>query len=451
MDKTNTASSNSQSANTDSRRGFLKKGALAAAAAATLKTPVYGQNQAPSPGRVIGANDRISVGFVGVGGQGFNAHVRNVKQYEGDNNTVAVAVSDVYNRRLERARDFLGLSADNAYEDYRKLIERKDIDAIFCATVDHWHSQVSIDALNSGKHVYCEKPMTRYLDEAFAVYDVVKKTGKTFQIGSQYCSAAQYHKAAELVRAGMVGAPVLGQASYCRNNPDGEWNYGIDDTSTPENINWKRWLGKVSERPFSADSYHRWRKYYPYCAGILGDLLAHRIHPLMIASGNPEFPVRVASLGTRKITTDRDVHDNTQVLAEFPSGLSLLVIGSTVNEQGLPDMFRGHEATIYFGGSRVELRPERPFADEIDPEEYDNLEPGVSVPAHHADFFNGIRTGKPTNGNIDLAVKVQTVISMAEMAARLGYTLHFDEKTRQMTTGDNRVIQPITYGSVPLS
>ena len=114
-------------------------------------------------------------------------------------------------------------------------------------------------------------------------------------------------------------------------------------------------------------------------------------------------------------------------------------------------MFRGHEATIYFGGSRVELRPERPFADEIDPEEYDNLEPGVSVPAHHADFFNGIRTGKPTNGNIDLAVKVQTVISMAEMAARLGYTLHFDEKTRQMTTGDNRVIQPITYGSVPLS
>ena len=201
MDKTNKASSNSQSANTDSRRGFLKKGALAAAAAATLKTPVYGQNQAPSPGRVIGANDRISVGFVGVGGQGFNAHVRNVKQYEGDNNTVAVAVSDVYNRRLERARDFLGLSADNAYEDYRKLIERKDIDAIFCATVDHWHSQVSIDALNSGKHVYCEKPMTRYLDEAFAVYDVVKKTGKTFQIGSQYCSAAQYHKAAELVRA----------------------------------------------------------------------------------------------------------------------------------------------------------------------------------------------------------------------------------------------------------
>src|SRR5262245_54098644 len=115
------------------RRTFIKQTAFAAAAAATagsiLKTPVYGQNQAPAPGRVIGANDRITVGYVGVGGQGM-AHVRSQKTHAHENNIVQAAVCDVYQKRLDAARAFVGLDEASAYQDHRKLLERKDIDAV---------------------------------------------------------------------------------------------------------------------------------------------------------------------------------------------------------------------------------------------------------------------------------------------------------------------------------
>ena len=244
---------------------------------------------------------------------------------------------------------------------------------------------------------------------------------------------------------------MLAQDSYCRNNPDGEWNYEIDPALTADTVDWQTWLGPVSDRPFSPDQYHRWRKYYAYCAGILGDLLAHRIHPLLIATGNPEFPTRVTCLGTRQVTPDRDVPDNTQLLAEFPSGLSMVVLGSTINEQGLDQVVRGHEATLYFGGNTVELRPERPFADLVDREVYENVEPGVSIPAHIGNFFDAIRTGDAPNGNIDLAIRAQTIISLAEMSERLGMMMHFDAETRTITTGDGRTIDPITYGTLELS
>ncbi|MXW63974.1 MAG: Gfo/Idh/MocA family oxidoreductase [Bacteroidetes bacterium SB0662_bin_6] len=441
-----------------SRREFVKKGALGAAAMLAGYTPAMAKTpqrktivHKPAPATVLGANDRLNIGFIGVGGQGYNAHIGTIDNHGAEFNAAGVAVCDVFNKRRDRAAERLGLTDADTYDDYRALLERDDVDAVFIGAVDHWHSAIATDAMDAGKHVYCEKPMTRYLHEAFDIYDKTMETGKIFQIGSQYCTEGKWHRAAEMIQAGMIGPLVLGQDSYCRNNPDGEWNYGIDEDSSPENIDWASWLGPVSDRPFSADEYHRWRKYYPYCAGILGDLLAHRIHPLMIATGAPEFPVRVASLGTRKVTPDRDVPDNTQVLAEFASGLTLLVIGSTVNEQGLGQVIRGHEGTLYFSGNSIELRPERPFADLVDQQMEENVEPGVSVPAHVENWLTSIRENTQPNGNIDLSIKAQTIICMAEMSDRLGEMLYFDEETRKMTTGGGREIEPITYGTLELS
>ena len=339
------------------------------------------------------------------------------------------------------------------------MLDRQDIDAIFIGTVDHWHAQIAIDAMDAGKHVYCEKPMTRYLDEGFKVHDAVKRTGQKFQIGSQFCTEGKWHKAAELIQAGKIGPLVLAQDSYMRNSPDGEWNYyELEPELQPgATIDWTNWLGPVSDRAFNPQHYHRWRKYYPYCAGILGDLLAHRIHPLLIATGNPEFPKRVVSIGNKKISDgnngpeDRDVNDNIQLLAEFPSGLCMLITGSSVNEQGLGQVIRGHEATLYFGGDTVELRPERPFADLVDQELHENIEPSVSIPAHIDNFFTAIRDDKQTNGNIDVAIRCQTIISMAEMSDRLGEMLYFDEATRKLTNGGGREIGSITYGTLELS
>ena len=451
----------SLSAADGSRREFIKSAATATAALAVtniFKTPVYGQNQAPSTGRVIGANDRIVVGFVGVGGQGM-AHVRSQKENAADTNIALAAVADVSKTRVREAKEYIGGDCQG-YDEYRKLLERKDIDAICCSTVDHWHTRVSVDSMKAGKHVYVEKPMTRYLGEAFEIYDTVRSTKKILQVGSQGCSDGKWHKAAELIRAGKIGQPVLGQGSYMRNAPKGEWNYDIKKWATNEDIDWKAWLGsQIKTRPdFNADHYFRWRKYYPYCAGLLGDLFPHKLHPYMLATGNPEFPTRVCSIGTRKIETDkvgghpmRDVPENVQLLAEFPSGYSLMICSSTVNQTGTQEMIRGHKASLYMAGNRVELKPEQPFAEDVDPESYDNIKPVESVAVHEKNWFDCIRSGKEPNAGIDLAVKVQTVISLAEISDRLSIMCVFDAKTRKVTTGDGKEVKVPTYGNMPLS
>ena len=220
-------------------------------------------------------------------------------------------------------------------------------------------------------------------------------------------------------------------------------------------------MGPIHKKiDFSADHYFRWRKYYPYCVGVLGDLLPHRLHPLMLATGKPEFPTRVVSVGNSVIGTDkntpdtppRDVDENVQLIAEFPSGMNLFLMSSTVNEVGVPEIIRGQHATLYVGNQQLELRPERPWSDEIDPEDFNNLSPGEAVPEHHKNFFNAIRTNTQPSANIDLALKVQTVVSLAEMSDRLNVMCVFNEKTRKVTTGSREYeIDALTYGTLPLS
>jgi predicted dehydrogenase len=441
------------------RRDFIRKTAVVAAAAAAtpfLRTPVYGQNQAPSA-NVVGANNRINVGVIGMGtGIGQN-HFLGIHQKANENNTKIVAASDVFNKRRDWAKQQAGLADADVNVDYRKLLERKDLDAVLIATHDPVHAQMTIDSLQAGKHVYCEKPMTRYLDEAFKVYDVVKKTGKVFQVGSQGCSAAGWHKCGEIIKAGKIGTLVWGQGYYCRNSIGGEWNYMIDGDSKAENIDWEKWLGPVKKRvPFSADHFHRWRKYYPYCSGLLGDLVPHRLHPLMVASGNPEFPVRVTSIATKNVLADkntpdtpiRDVPEHVQLLAEFPSGYMITVTCSTVNAKSPGFAIYGHKATMNIGssGERIELVPEREFSDEVDPETIMGLQP-EDIRVHEKNWFDCIRSGAVPNANIDLAIRVQTVISLAEMSDRMKVTCLFDEKSRKISDGSGKEIPVLTYGS----
>jgi len=446
------------------RREFIKRSAaVAAAVAATplLKTPIYGQNTAPSAG-VTGANGRIVVGFIGVGTQGFNAHVRQIKAHATENNVALAAVCDVWTKRVDQAKEFIGGDC-KGYDHYPKLLEQKDIDAVVIATHDPMHGRISMDALNAGKHVYCEKPLTRYLPEAFQVHDTVKKTGKILQVGSQGCSAAGWHKAAELISGGKIGALIWGQGYYCRNDPKGEWNIPIDEGAKADNVDWKQWLGQVKkDGPFNPEHYFRWRKYYPYCAGLLGDLIPHRLHPLVLATGKPEFPSRVVAIGTKNVHPDknperpapeRDVPEHLELIAEFPSGLSLVVAASTVNAKSPGFVIYGHKASLEIGnsGESVTLIPEKPFADEIDLERFDGLSPIEDFAVHEKDWFDSIRANKQPNANIDLAVKCQTVISLAEMSDRLKVACLFDEKTRKVTTDGGRELEPITYGTLPLS
>jgi predicted dehydrogenase len=323
------------------------------------------------------------------------------------------------------------------------------------------HAQISIDSLLAGKHLYCEKPMTRYLDEAFKVYDTVKSTGKIYQVGSQGCSAEGWHKCGELIQAGKIGTLVWGQGYYCRNSIGGEWNYPIEEETKAANIDWEKWQGNVKKRvPFNADYFHRWRKYYPYCAGLLGDLVPHRLHPLMLASGNPQFPVRVTSIATKNVhadkntpdTPERDVPEHVQLLAEFPDGYMITITCSTVNAKSPGFSIYGHKATMNIGssGEKIELVPEKEYADEIDPQPFSGLQP-EDIRVHEKNWFDCIRSNKQPNANIELAIRVQTVISLAEMSERYKMTCLFDEKTRKISDGSGKEMAAITYGTLPLS
>jgi predicted dehydrogenase len=446
-------------AGSDTRRDFIKKTATAAAAVAAtpfFRTPVYGQNQAPSA-NVAGANSRIAVGYIGVGNMG-TGHVRTQKAKANENNIVQLAVCDLSKHRVEEVKAIIGGDV-KGFTDYRQLLEQKDIDAVTIATVDHWHAKCTLDALNAGKHVYCEKPMTRYLGEAFEVHDTVKKTGKILQVGSQGTSDLKWHKAAEWIKAGKIGPVVMTQGSYMRNNPKGEWNYPIQTWATADDIDWKMWLGQVArKKDFSVDDYFRWRKYFPYCGGLMSDLVPHKAHPYLLATGNPEFPKRVACVGSKPVhsdkntpgTPERDVPEIIQIIAEFPSGTVMHITTSSVNEQGTQEMIRGHKASLTMAGNKVELKPERPFADEVDPETSEAFA-AESFEAHEKNWFDSIRANKQPNCGIDLAVRVQTIVSLAELSERENVMCLFDEKTRKVTTGDGREVKVPTYGWNELS
>ena len=436
--------------------------------AAKLTATKYPKGTVMATGRAIGSNDRIVVGFVGLGGQGTFGHLRGFVADGLSRNTKVNALCDAYDPYLERAKGIVVQGAEKGGDtnpfmtrDYRKLLERKDIDAVMIATPEHWHGQIAVHAMEAGKHVYCEKPMVRYVDEAFQVHDTAVRTKRVFQVGSQGCSDVKWHAAAKAIKEGRIGRMVMGQGSYCRNNPRGEWNYEIHADITQKNFDWDLWLGSAhkrawnvlgaapdgqqGERDDTGARFRRYRKYWDYSGGILGDLMPHKLHPFLIASGNPEFPTRVTSIGTNGIHgpgtshNDREVADTVQVLAEFPSGWSMLFVGSTVNEQGLPDLIRGDKGTIYFG-NEVEYKPERPYSEEMEGGRVDKADPALAkyapyenIPAHERNWLDCIRKGDVnTNGNIDLATKVQVIISLAEMSARLNRTMTFDAKTRKV-------------------
>jgi predicted dehydrogenase len=212
--------------------------------------------------------------------------------------------------------------------------------------------------------------------------------------------------------------------------------------------------------PFSADHFHRWRKYYPYCAGLLGDLVPHRLNPLMLASGNPEFPIRVTSVGSKNVhsdqytpdTVERDVPEHVTLTAQFPSGYMLTVTCSTVNAKSPGFVLYGHKATLNVAdqGQILEMLPEQPFTEEIDPMKLTGLQP-EDIRVHEKNWFDCIRANKQPNAGIDLAIRAQTVISLAEMAERLKMTCLFDEKTRKITDGTGKEVAAITYGTLELS
>lgn len=356
------------------RRGFLAnvgRGAALAGLGVTIAQQARAQvkptvekadPRAPKTGRLLKEEEIIGLGIIGVGGMG-SGHLGELLDMEKKGVKAQVrAISDVYERRkkgaVQRVKDAAGRDVE-AYTDYRKLLEREDIDAVIIATPDHWHAPASIDALAAGKDVYCQKPVTLTVEEAVMVRDKVFETGRVFQCGAQRSSEDFFWKARDFIKKGGIGKVLWAQADYSRNSsggPDnrgGEWNWHIDDDASDDPksgdgyVDWPQWLGPAPQRPFSKPRFFQFRKFWDYSGGIATDLLYHLLAPLTIAL-DAHAPERATGSGGIYVQKDdREVPDTFMMNLDYPDDFTIVMTSSMANQQALPLVIRGHFGTIY--------------------------------------------------------------------------------------------------------
>jgi predicted dehydrogenase len=429
------------------RRRFVKAGLVAAGA-----TVAYPNNVRT---RVLGANERINVGIIGVGGRGGDLLRWVMEVGKTSRPAQVVAVCDVYRKRVTKAKEASG--AELATLDYREILHRKEIDAVIIATPDHWHATMAIEAMKAGKDVYLEKPMTRTVEEAKAVYETQKATGRIVQVGSHTTSSDQWWKARKAIQDGMIGQLLMSQGSYHRNSREGEWNWPIDPGAGPDAsgdgfIDWKMWLGTAPERPFNADRFFRFRKYWDYSGGIATDLFYHVVAPLNICWGEAQFPQKVmASGGIYVFKDEREVPDTFHLVAEFPKGHSLVLSSSLANSQHIPGLIRGHEGTIMmvpdgrFEGKvkHITVTPEgivkKAFVEKYGKQEL-IIETGPRE-SHMENFLGCIKSREKPVLDALTAYKAMTTIGMAVQSYREGKAIYFNEATERVTDKPVEVLQ----------
>lgn len=341
------------------RRQFLAGNATVAAAAGIAANTLQAKTSKSKPvakvtGRVLGANDRINVAFVGCGMQFYGLLDRGFDpRKKAKNDFEFSAVCDVWTPRLEAGQKRTG--AEKAYRDYHEILARPDIDGVVIAVPDHWHYPMAREALLAGKDVYLEKPMTYTIDEAAQLNDLVRETKRVLQVGGTGPTTQLYWKLNEYIRAGKMGKVVWGLISYNRNTDSGMWDYpipGVGEDAWPkaevkpgENLDWKMWLGSARKRPFSADRYFRWRKYWDYSGGNATDLLYHRLGVMSTIVGF-DFPSRASGMGGVYVQKDREVPDTYMTMLEYPGDYSINMISCMANSQSVPITVYGNWGTM---------------------------------------------------------------------------------------------------------
>ncbi len=436
--------------NDPTRRDFIRQvsaGAMAAAGAGTTLSGEGVTRQAPavSKGRVIGANDRINVGFVGCGGR-MNAHIRRVMERNKERGDVqAVAVNDIWDKRKQRAREATGVDERSVYHDYREVCARPDVDVVVIASPDHWHHLQTLDALRNGKDVYLEKPMTYTVDEAREVAEAVKSSGRVLQVGSQYTSMDHFWKAKQAIKDGLLGEVVWASGGFGRNrNLRGEWNYAIDPEATDKTLDWKAFLGPAPKRAFDPERYFRWRKYWDYSGGIATDLFYHTVSPLLVAIGG-DFPFRVTSSGGIYVQKDREVPDTFFMNVDYPAWTMQLAC-SVASGAGAPLVIHGSQATLFIGqnsenlvNTQMEVVPDAEYRDEfVKKTGGDTLKIEVQPVArgahpHMDNFLECVRSRQEPNLPAKLGYQAMAAIGMGVQAYRQHEVLFFDRRREKVS------------------
>jgi predicted dehydrogenase len=343
------------------RRDFLKLVTAGAALAGSANT-LQAQEKTDDRCKKVTANDRIGLALIGAGGQGMG-DTRSALAVPG---VELVAVCDVYDGRLQRARE---VWCDQVFttRDYREVLARPGVDAVIVATPDHWHVPMAVAALEAGKDVYLEKPMVQRAEEGLALVEAQKRTGRILQVGSQRTSSIVYAKARELVTSGAIGDLNLVEAWWNRNTAIGAWQYTLPPDASPETVDWDRFLGRAPKRPFEPIRLFRWRNYQDYGTGVAGDLFVHLFSGLHTITG-AQGPSRILATGGLRYWKDgRDVPDvmlglydypKTEAHAEFTLSLKVNFADGAGGEEGF--RFVGSEGTLSLGWDGITLVKRRP-------------------------------------------------------------------------------------------
>ena len=291
-----------------SRRNFLGKlatGAIAAGATPHLLLASEGRRAEHwiEARKHDTANDQINLAVIGAGGMGMS-DLNTALQVPG---VTFVAAADVYEGRLTAAK--ARFPDIHTTRDYRELLLRDDIDAIICGTPDHWHQRISIDALNAGKAVYCEKPMVHRISQGADLVAAEQASGRTFQVGSQGMSSLGNEKARELLAEGAIGELNYAEGFWARNDPIGAWQYAIPEDESEETVDWDMFLGDAPRIPYDPLRIFRWRNYRDYGTGVSGDLFVHLFSSLHFVTGSMGPQTIMAQGGLRYWKDGREVPD----------------------------------------------------------------------------------------------------------------------------------------------
>ncbi len=415
------------------RRKFLKKLSGSAALLATTAPGAFAASKhfyILKEQKGYAANDMLNVAQIGTGNQG-HSHLDTLKMF-GDVKLVAAA--DLYSGRLKRMTELYGKELATT-RNYQEILDRDDIDAVFIATPDHWHDTIAKAAMEKGKAVYLEKPMTQNIEEGQQVVQTWKDTKATVQVGSQYVSNIVYQKAKELLAAGEIGELNFAEAYFDRQSAMGAWQYSIPLDTSPETVDWSTFLKDTKKIPFDAKRFFRWRNYSAYGTGIPGDLFVHLFSGMHLITG-AIGPERIMSTGGLRYWKDgRDVQDVVLGLYDYPKteqhpafNLSLRVNLADGSGGGSKIRLVGSDGEIELQSEGLKLRKKAMSKapgysvntfDEAEQKaymaaydkEYGNIKPVMSEPAeleytipenykgmnydHFANFFHAVRTGDP--------------------------------------------------------
>jgi predicted dehydrogenase len=435
-----------------SRREFLKASAVTASVAA-LSPRAYA--------RVLGANDRIHFGFIGLGVMG-SGHLRSFKRQQESLNADVLQTCDVYRKRAERAVEIIGAPAV-AVQQHEDVLGNPKVDAVLIATPDHWHARLAIDAIKAGKHVYLEKPMCHTIEQALELAKVEQehKDKVRVQVGVQATSFELLDKIREHIKKNGIGKVVMILSSYNRNNTAGPWrDYGPwEDIKDPSavHLDWDKWLGHkfscagqqlASKREWDPKRFFQFRCYWDYSGGVATDLLFHTLTQLVKATGL-DYPERVVASGgiwvfNRDHTIpaqrgggadDREVPDMYTTTLDYPGGPTVTLVSNMDNATRLPVLIEGHEATIRISSDD----PEAPIKAIVEPQRTGRVKEQIELTGergsqakHRANLVQAIRDPKvELYCPVSLGLRINVAITLGVRSYRDRKVYGWDAKEQK--------------------